>query len=68
MPASLSGLRRQIGVDIQEAGAGNVALEVELSAAAGIRELPATVDELVAQTYQFAPGDVGNGTDAGWIT
>jgi hypothetical protein len=45
-----------------------VACEVEHPAAARTAQLPATVDELVAQTYQLPPGDAGSGTDAGWIT
>jgi hypothetical protein len=68
MAASLTRGRGEIRVDVEEARAGDVSGEVELAAAAGLAELPATVDELVAQTYQLPPGDAGSGTDAGWIT
>ena len=67
MPASFPGRRRQIGVDVEEAGAGNVTVEVELAASLRFPELPATVDELVAQTYQL-PLDGGSGTELGWMT
>ena len=67
MSAAQPGRRRQIGVDVEEAGAGDVAVEVELAASLRFPELPATVDELVAQTYQL-PLDGGSGTEAGWMT
>jgi hypothetical protein len=57
----------KIGVHIQEARAGDVAGEVELATALRLPELPATVDELVAQAYQL-PFEGGSGTEAGWIT
>jgi hypothetical protein len=41
--------------------------EVQLAAALLFPELPAAVDELVAQTYQL-PLDGGSGTEAGWMT
>ena len=64
MSASWPGRRRQIGVDVEEAGAGDVAAEIELSTALRFPELPATVDELVAQAYQLPP-DGGSGTETG---
>ena len=63
--ATCAGRRREVGVDVQEARTRNVPGEVELATALGPPELPATVDELVAQTYQFPPLDGGNGTEAG---
>ncbi len=63
----LAGLGRQVWVDVEEARARDVAREIELAAALRFPELPAAVDELVAQTYQL-PGETGSGTDAGWIT
>ncbi len=68
VPAARAGVAGEVRVDIEEARARNVPLEVEPAAAAGAPELPATVDELVAQTYQLPPADAGSGTDAGWIT
>lgn len=59
--------RRQIGVHVQEARTRNVTGEVQLAAALRLPELPATVDELVAQVYQL-PLDGGSGTEAGWMT
>jgi hypothetical protein len=67
MSAARAWRRRQIGIDIEEAGPGDVTAEVELAAAVGFPELPAAVDELVAQTYQL-PLDGGSGTEAGWMT
>jgi hypothetical protein len=67
MSAAYPGRRRQIGVDVEETGAGDVAVEVKLAPALRLPELPATVDELVAQAYQL-PLDGGSGTEAGWIT
>jgi predicted aconitase len=67
MPPALTGRRREIGVDVEEARAGDVTFEIELPAALRRAELPATVDELVAQAYQL-PFDGGSGTEAGWIT
>jgi hypothetical protein len=67
MPPALAGRRREIGVDVEEARAGDVTFEIELPAALGRGELPATVDELVAQAYQL-PFEGGSGTEAGWIT
>jgi hypothetical protein len=43
----LDGEVREILVDVEERGAGDVAREVELAAAAGVAELVAAVDELV---------------------
>ena len=68
MPSARAGPRRQIRVDVEEARTRNVSLEVQLAAAVGIAELPAAVDELVAQAYQLLPGDGGSATKAGWIT
>jgi hypothetical protein len=67
MSAARAWRRRQIGVDIEEAGPGDVTAEVELATSVGFSELPAAVDELVAQTYQL-PLDGGSGTEAGWMT
>ncbi|MDX6369993.1 MAG: hypothetical protein QOG93_1495 [Gaiellaceae bacterium] len=67
MPPALTGRGREIGVDVEEARAGDVTFEIQLAAALRLPELPATVDELVAQAYQL-PLDGGRGTDAGWIT
>lgn len=67
MPPALTGPRREISVYVEEARAGDVTLEIQLPAALGRAELPATVDELVAQAYQL-PVDGGSGTEAGWIT
>jgi hypothetical protein len=41
--------RRQVGVDVEKARAGEVAGEIELTAEPELPELPATVDELVLQ-------------------
>jgi hypothetical protein len=68
MPPAKSRLAREISIDIEEARAWDVAPEVQLTTALGISELPAAVDELVAQTYQLPAGDGGNGTEDGWIT
>ena len=68
MPAALARRGRQICVDIEEARAGNVSVEIQLAAAARLAELPATVDELVAEAYQLPLGEAGSGADAGWIT
>jgi hypothetical protein len=67
MSATGAGRRRQIRVDVEEAGARNVAGEVQLAAALRFPELPAAVDELVAQAYQL-PLDGGSGAEAGWMT
>ena len=68
MPPAAAGRRGEIRVDVEKARTGDVSRGVELAAAAGFSELPATVDELVAQTYQLPPGEAGSGTEAGWIT
>jgi len=68
MAAAPAGRRRQVRVDVEEARPGNVTGEVEVAAAAGLAQLPAAVDELVAQAYQLPAGEAGSGTDAGWIT
>jgi hypothetical protein len=67
MSASRSSGRRKVPVDVEEARTRNVTFEVQLPAALGLPELPAAVDELVAQGYQLPP-EGGSGTDAGWIT
>jgi hypothetical protein len=67
MSAAGAGRRRQIRVHVEEARARNMAGEVQLAAALLFPELPAAVDELVAQTYQL-PLDGGSGTEAGWMT
>jgi hypothetical protein len=68
MPATLARRSRKIAVDIEEARAWDVAPEVQLATTLGAPELPATVDEPVAQAYQLPAGDGGNGTEDGWIT
>ena len=67
MPTARAGRGRQIGVYVQEARSRDVSAEVELATALRFPELPATVDELVAQAYQL-PFDGGSGTKAGWMT
>ena len=67
MPTARAGRGRQIGVYVQEARPGDVSAEIELATALRFPELPATVDELVAQAYQL-PFDGGSGTEAGWMT
>ena len=59
---------RQVAVDVQEGRARDVRLEGERAAARGVGDIPAAVDELVAQGYQLPSGDGGSGTEAGWIT
>ena len=68
MPSARAGRRRQVRVDVEEARAGDMSLEIELASAAGVPELPTAVDELVAQAYQLPPGDGGNATEGGWMT
>jgi hypothetical protein len=46
---ALGGEIREILVDVQERGAGNVALAIELATAIRVLELPAAIDELVAR-------------------
>ena len=67
MTAALSGRRREIGVDVEEARAGDMSREIELAPTRRAPQLPAAVDELVTQGYQL-PVDGGNATEAGWIT
>lgn len=67
MPAAWPRGGSEVGVDVDEGRPRNVSRAIELPAALRLAELPATVDELVAQTYQL-PLDGGSGTDAGWIT
>jgi hypothetical protein len=66
MSAAHARRRRQIGIDVEEAGAWDVTAEVELAAPVRFPELPPTVDELVAQIYQL-PLDGGSDTEAGWM-
>jgi hypothetical protein len=68
MAAARTRRRRKVGVDVEEARAGNMAREVQVAAMPGVAELPATVDELVAQGYQLPAGDGGSPADDGWIT
>jgi hypothetical protein len=68
MPAARSRLRRQLPVDVEEARARKVPLQVQSAPTTGISQFPAAVDELVAQTYQLPAGEAGSGTDAGWMT
>jgi len=59
--------RSEVCVDVEKAGARNVSGAVELAPASRLTELPAAVDELVAQGYQL-PLEGGDGTEAGWTT
>jgi hypothetical protein len=59
-----TGWRREIGVDVEKARAGNMLRPVKVPASLRLAELPATVDELVAQAYQL-PLDGGKATDDG---
>jgi hypothetical protein len=68
MPTAQVRLGRQVSIDVEEARAWDVAVEVERPPAAGISQIPATVDELVPQGYQLPAGEGGSGTEAGWIT
>ena len=68
MPSTRAGRPREIGVDVEEARTGDVAFDVQPQASLGLPELPAAVDELVAQAYQLPPVDTGSSTEAGWIT
>ena len=68
MPTAWAGRRRQVGVDVEKARAGDVTLEVELPSASRLTQLPPTIDELVARLYQLPSGDGGSGTSSGWIT
>jgi hypothetical protein len=56
MSASWPGRRRQIGVDVEEAGSRDVTAEVELAAAVRFPELPAAVGELVPHPGASLPG------------
>src|SRR5881396_3321624 len=56
MPTLRAWGRREIGVHIKEARARDVSLEVQLSAALRLPELPATVDELVLHPAASLPG------------
>jgi len=61
MPSALAARSRKIRVDVEEGGAGDVALGVELTSSGGIPQLPAAVDELVAHSAivtRTAPGGV----------
>jgi hypothetical protein len=55
---TLDGNVGEVLVDVEERGARYVALEVELAAAPGTAELPAAVDELVAQSVESTFGNV----------
>src|SRR3954447_12979190 len=48
MPPADSGRRGKVALDVEERGAGNVSLDVQLATAVWSAELPAAVDELVA--------------------
>jgi hypothetical protein len=50
MPAARAGRSRKIVVDVEKAGTRDVTAEIELTAAAGAPELPATIDKLVTQS------------------
>jgi hypothetical protein len=56
VPAAASRRPREIAVEIEEAGTGNVARQVQLSPVLGLAELPPAVDELVPQGYELRPG------------
>ncbi len=64
MPAARAWSGGQVGVDVEKARTRDVAREVELTPTPGVAELPAAVDELVAQAYQL-PGEGGNATEEG---
>jgi hypothetical protein len=68
VPSARSGLRRQVGVDVEEARTRDVAGEVDRTPTTPAPELPAAIDELVAQRYQLPIGDGGSGTEGGRIT
>jgi len=63
-----AGRRREIGVDVEEARARDMPSEIQVAPPARVAELPAAVDELVAQAYQFPAAEAGSVTDDGWIT
>jgi hypothetical protein len=48
MPTARARRRSEILVDVEKRRAGDVPGQVELAATAGVAELPAAVDELVA--------------------
>jgi hypothetical protein len=52
VPSPRTGLGREVGIDVEKARAGDVAREVELTTAAWVTELPAAVDEPVADPVQ----------------
>ena len=68
MASPLSRLRREIAVDVEEARARDMSRKVEITTPVGVSELPAAIDELVAQGYQLPAGEGGSGAEAGWIT
>jgi hypothetical protein len=67
MSSSRARRRGEVGIDVEKARAGDVTFEIHLPAALGLTQLPAAVDELVAQGYQLPP-EGGSATEAGWIT
>jgi len=67
MSSSRARRRGEVGIDVEKARARDVTFEIHLPAALGLTQLPAAVDELVAQGYQLLP-EGGSATEAGWIT
>jgi hypothetical protein len=67
MSSPRAGRRRKVGVDVEKACARDVTFEIQIPAALRLPEVPAAVDELVAQGYQLPP-EGGSATEAGWIT
>jgi hypothetical protein len=59
--AALPGSRAigEVVVDVEERSAGDVPLEVRAAAVLGVGEVPAAVDELVAQGRESSPESVG---------
>jgi hypothetical protein len=63
VPASLARRRREVLVHVEERGARDVTIEIELAAATRVAELPATVDELVEHAAIVTPRALGGVSD-----
>ena len=50
MPAARAGRRSKITIDVEERGAGDVAVQVSTTAGTGVGDVPAAVDEPVKHT------------------
>jgi hypothetical protein len=61
MPAAPAWSGGEVRVDVEKARTRYVSGDVELAPTSGVAELPAAVDELVAQGYQLPPGEGGSG-------